>query len=105
MKKLVALLLAAMMLCASVVALAEAPEGYPAVVEGIDFGGAEVVIYDYWTADDSRKAEPTEEEQAQYDYRDWLMATYNVKIRQIQGGDWETCAQEMIQHSSHQTCM
>lgn len=96
MKKLVALLLAAMMLCVSFAALAEAPEGYPAVVEGIDFGGAEVVIYDYWTADDTRKEEPTEEEQAQYDYRDWLMSTYNVKIRQIQGGDWETCAQEMI---------
>ena len=34
MKKLVALLLAVMML--SAMALAEAPEGYPAVVEGTD---------------------------------------------------------------------
>ena len=42
MKKLVALLLAVMML--SAMALAEAPEGYPAVVEGIDFGGATVTI-------------------------------------------------------------
>lgn len=95
MKKLVALVLAAMMLCASV-AFAEAPEGYPAVKEGIDFGGKTVTIYDYWTGSAERVAEPTEEQQAQYDYRDWLEATYNVKIVQIQGGDWGTCAEHMI---------
>ena len=94
MKKLVALLLAVMML--SAMALAEAPEGYPAVVEGIDFGGATVTIYDYWSGDGARAAEPTEEQQAQYDYRDWLMETYNVVIEQKQGGDWNTCAEEMI---------
>jgi len=95
MKKLVALLMAIMMLLACTPVLAEAPEGYPEIKEGIDFGGAEVIIYDYWTTVE-RKDDPSEEEQAQYDYRDWLMETYNVKIRQIQGGDWETCAQEMI---------
>ena len=94
MKKLVALLLAVMML--SAMALAEAPEGYPAVVEGIDFGGATVTIYDYWSGDGARAAEPTEEQQAQYDYRDWLMETYNVVIEQKQAGDWNTCAEEMI---------
>ena len=95
MKKLVALVLAAMMLLACMPVLAEAPEGYPAIAEGVDFGGAEVFIYDYWTADDSRKDDPNEEEQAQYDYRDWLMETYNVKIRQIQKGDWTTNVQEL----------
>ena len=94
MKKLVALLLAVMML--SAMALAEAPEGYPAVVEGIDFGGATVTIYDFWSGPGERVAEPTEEQQAQYDYRDWLMETYNVVIEQKQGGDWNTCAEEMI---------
>ncbi|MBE5809490.1 MAG: hypothetical protein E7318_01000 [Clostridiales bacterium] len=94
MKKLVALLLAVMML--SAMALAEAPEGYPEVVPGIDFGGATVTIYDYWSGDGARAAEPTEEQQAQYDYRDWLMETYNVVIEQKQGGDWNTCAEEMI---------
>jgi len=96
MKKLFALLLAVMMLLTSVAALAEAPEGYPAVVEGIDFGGAEIFIYDYWTASAERKADPNEEEQAQYDYRDWIMETYNCKITQIQRGDWETNVQELI---------
>ena len=94
MKKLVALLLAVMML--SAMALAEAPEGYPEIVEGIDFGGATVTIYDYWSGDGARVAEPTEEQQAQYDYRDWLMETYNVVIEQKQAGDWNTCAEEMI---------
>jgi len=94
MKKLVALLLAAMMLTVSF-AMAEAPEGYPEIVPGMDFGGATVTIYDYWGGND-RVAEPTEEQQARYDYEDWLMETYNVVIKQTQGGDWNTCAEEMI---------
>ena len=96
MKKLFALLLAAMMLLTCTSVLAEAPEGYPEVKEGIDLGGAEVFIYDYWTASADRKADPNEEEQAQYDYRDWIMETYNCKITQIQKGDWTTNVQELI---------
>ncbi len=96
MKKLFALLLAAMMLLTSVAALAESPEGYPEVKEGVDFGGAEIFIYDFWTANTDRKENPNDEEQAQYDYRDWIMETYNCKITQIQKGDWETNVQEMI---------
>ena len=95
MKKLVALMMALMMLLACTPVLAEAPEGYPEIKEGIDFGGAEIYVYDYWTASDERKAEPNEEEQAQYDYRDWIMETYNCKIRQIQKGDWTTNVQEL----------
>ena len=95
MKKLFALLLAVMMLL-SATALAEAPEGYPEVKEGIDFGGAEIFVYDYWTGSADRKEDPNEEEQAQYDYRDWIMETYNCKITQIQKGDWETNVQELI---------
>ncbi|MBR6525628.1 MAG: hypothetical protein IKT57_06630 [Clostridia bacterium] len=95
MKKMVALLLALMMVVACMPALAEWPEGYPEVVEGIDFGGQTIYIYDYWTADDTRKDDPSEEEQAQYDYRDWIMETYNCEIRQIQKGDWTTNVQEL----------
>ena len=86
MKKLVALLLAAMMLCASVLAVAEAPEGYPEVVEGIDFGGRTVKIYTWYSMD--RSENPTEEEQALYDYRDWLMETYNCTIEYEVPYDW-----------------
>ena len=97
MKKLVALLLVAMMLCASMAALAESPEGYPEVVEGIDFGGAKLYIYDYWSSSSNdRKDDPNPEEQAQYDYRDWIMATYNVEIEQVAKGDWGSNSTELV---------
>ena len=86
MKKLVALLLAVMMLSASVLALAEAPEGYPEVVPGIDFGGRTVKIYTWYTMD--RSANPSMEEQDLYDYQDWLMETYNVKVEYEVPYDW-----------------
>ena len=95
MKKLFALLLAAMLLLTSVAALAEAPEGYPEVKEGIDFGGATLYIDYYWTPD-ARKADPTDDEQARYDYRDWIMETYNVKVEERQGGDWGSISTELV---------
>lgn len=96
MKKLVSLLLTVMMLLASV-ALAEAPEGYPEINEKyIQAEKKTITIYDYWSDAGERKEEPSEEEQLMYDYRDWIEATYNVKVQQIQGGDWGTCAEEMI---------
>ncbi len=94
MKKTLALLLALAMLM-TVAAFAEAPEGYPEIVEGIDFGGETIYIYDYWTASADRVADPTDEQQAQYDYRDWLEATYNCKIVQIQKGDWGSNVTEL----------
>ena len=97
MKKLVALLLAGLMLFANIAALAEAPEGYPEVVtEMIQAETTTITIYDYWSGDGARKAEPSEEEQATYDYRDWIEATYNVKINQIQGGDWGSQKEEFV---------
>ena len=96
MKKLVAMLLSLMMLLVCVSAFAEAPEGYPEIKAGVDFGGQQIYVYDYWTANADRVAEPTDEQQAQYDYRDWLEATYNCKITQIQKGDWESNVTELI---------
>ena len=96
MKKILALVLTAMMLLVCCSALAEAPEGYPAVKEGIDFGGKSVWIADYWTGSKDRVADPSEEQQAQYDYRDWINKTYNVDVYQLQDGDWGTCAEQMI---------
>ena len=103
MKRILAMVLAAMLLvgCCSVFgALAdEAPEGYPEVVPGIDFGGMDVYIYDYYTNKewrDKEDEERSEQEQAQWDYRCWIESTYNVHIHDIAKGDWGTCAQEMI---------
>ncbi len=95
MKKLLALLLSAVMIAACCSALAESPEGYPEVVPGIDFGGETLHIRLYW-GPNVRSTEPTEEQQARYDYEDWIMATYNVNIVEEQQGDWDTNPQEMI---------
>ena len=99
MKKLLALILAALMLLACTAALAE-EAAYPEVVDGIDFGGATIYVYDYWTASDERKTDPTEEEQAQYDYRDWIMSTYNCEIHQIAKGDWGSNVTELTNFCS-----
>ncbi len=97
MKKIMALVLAAMMLLACCSALAE----YPAKVDGIDFGGAEVQVLDYWSGDGARVENPNDEQAAQYAYRDWINETYNVNLHQLQGGDWGTCAEEMINFTSN----
>ena len=93
MKKIMALVLAAIMvlgLCSAFAA--EVPEGYPEVIEGLDFGGQTIWIYDWWSSDDenhsARAAEPDEETQLLYDYRDWLEATYNCKIVEAALSDW-----------------
>ena len=100
MKKLVALFLAIMLVSVSAIVLAEAPEGYPEVKEGIDFGGKEIFIHDYWTSSTERKADPNEEEAAQYAYRDWIMETYNCKITQIADGDWGSNATKLTEFVS-----
>ena len=103
MKKIISLVLAAMLLlgCCSFAAAEELPEGYPEKIEGLDFGGQTVYIYDWWSSDDAehstRKADPDEEEQLLYEYRDWLEATYNVKIVNCawDKGGWKESPQEL----------
>ena len=94
MKKIIALVLAAMMLLACCSALAEAPEGYPEIIEGLDFGGADVYIYDWWSGD-TRVDDPDEETQLRYDYIDWLQETYNCTIHETALSDWEGNPQEL----------
>ena len=99
MKKIMALVLAAMMLLACCSALAEAPEGYPEVKEGIDFGGKDIYIYNYWDSADwterYAKLDQTDEIVAQTEYRHWLEKTYNCTLHEIARGDWGSCGQEM----------
>ena len=85
MKKIIALLLAALMLLASVAMAEEMPaKKYP----DLDFGGETVYIYDWWS-NGERNAEPDEDEAKLYAYRDWIEETYNVKIVEIALSDWE----------------
>jgi hypothetical protein len=89
MKKIMALVLAAMMLlgCCSFAAAEDIPEEYPEIIEGLDFGGQTVHIYD-WYSTGTRAEEPTDAQQAQYDYWDWLEETYNVKFDENTLSDW-----------------
>ena len=93
MKKIIALVMAALMLLVSCsFALAEVPEGYPEIIEGLDFGGQTIWIYDWWSSDDenhsARTSEPDEETALTYAYRDWLEETYNCKIVETALSDW-----------------
>ena len=87
MKKLVSLVLAVMMVVLCTISLAETPEGYPKVVEGIDFGGATLYINPYW-GPPARSENPNDDQKLEYAYKDWIMDTYNVKIVEEQLGDW-----------------
>lgn len=89
MKKFLSLILAAVMLLSCVAALAEAPEGYPEIPEGLDFGGETVYIYDWWS-NGKRSENPDEETALLYEYRDWLEEQCNVKIVEDSLGDWGT---------------
>ena len=85
MKKIIALLLAAMMLTACVAVAEEMPEKkYP----DLDFGGETVYIYDWWS-NGERNPEPDEDEAKLYAYRDWINETYNVNVVELALSDWE----------------
>jgi len=86
MKKIMVLVLAAMMLLACCSASAETPEGYPEVKD-IDFGGATIYISPYWDPP-ARSDEPTADQQLEYDYKDWLMEKFNVTVVEEQVGGW-----------------
>ena len=89
MKKIMALVMAAVMLlaCCSFAAAEDIPEEYPEIIEGLDFGGQTVHIYD-WYNNGTRAEEPTDAQQAQYDYWDWLQETYHVVFDENSLSDW-----------------
>ncbi len=80
--------------CIGVTLAEDIPEEYPEIIEGLDFGGATVYIND-WYSTGERTEWPTEEQQAQYDYWDWLEATYNVNIVEQRLGDWDGMVAEL----------
>ena len=101
--------LLATLLCGGwLTASAEVPAGYPAIIEGLDFGGAEVFIYD-WYSSGERVANPNPETQKRYDYIDWLQSTYNVKIREATLSDWagmtEALTDMVAAHDSSRLCI
>lgn len=114
MKKLnvfLAVLTAAVLCMAGMPATAaaqEIPEGYPAIVEGLDFGGATVYIYEWWS-NGQREENPTDMMQLQYDYWDWLEATYNVHVVETSLSDWGgiagALAEKVANRDSSELCI
>ena len=95
MKKFLSLVLAAAMLLTVCGALADETL---AKLDGVDFGGKDVYIYDYWTGTDwaEQNTNLSDEQQLTYDYRKAIEEKANVKVHTIQNGDWNTCAQVLI---------
>ncbi|MCQ2457830.1 MAG: hypothetical protein MJ142_03740, partial [Clostridia bacterium] len=87
MKKIISLILAALMLFVACAALAEAPEGYPEIPEGLDFGGQTVYFYDWWS-NGERMADPDPDTAKLYEYRDWIQEQCNVTIVETALSDW-----------------
>ncbi len=109
MKKIIALLLAAMMLlaCCSFSLAEDVPESYPEVIEGLDFGGATVHIYD-WYSTGERAEDPTDDQQLQYDWWDYLEATYNVKFDENTLSNWDgmvAALQEIVTNQKNDELM
>ena len=104
MKKLISLFLAlVMMLSVCSFAVAEdVPEGYPEIIKDangntIDLGGMQIVVTDYWSAADGTPAEPTNSAaEAQLEFREWCMKTYNFTMIQKSDGDWAANPQSLL---------
>lgn len=52
-----------------------------------DLGGMEIIVADWWTAEEQAEPETAKEEATQ-EYRDWIQETYNFKIRQLGIDGW-----------------
>lgn len=99
MRKTIAFVLALVLLMCTF-AVAESPEGYPEVKEGIDLGGKTIYILDYWSPSkvQPRSTEPTDEEQLTYDWQDWIMENYNVTVKQKSGGSYSELHKAMMEY-------
>ena len=91
-----------LLLCCAGAALADAaPEGYPEVRPGVDFGGKDLYIYTFWDPGDywgeyDAKSEHTDYEEATHAWREWIQETYHVRIREAARGNWNDGHLEMI---------
>ncbi|MBE6023286.1 MAG: extracellular solute-binding protein [Cellulosilyticum sp.] len=65
----------------------------------IDLGGMEIIIRDWWTADE--EVEPTNAfEEAREEYYDWIQETYNFKIKQVAISDWGSVPEDFLNYTT-----
>lgn len=104
---LIGFLLAVLLICT--VSFAEGvPEGYPDIIEGLDFNGQTVYIYDWWSTG-TRVEDPDQYEQIQYAYWDWLEETYHVHVIRTALSDWYGVPDELASmvenHDNSKLCI
>lgn len=64
-----------------------------------DLGGMEIIIRDWWTADE--EVEPTNAfEEAREEYYDWIQETYNFKIKQVAISDWGSTPEDFLNYAT-----
>ncbi|MBO4297808.1 MAG: extracellular solute-binding protein [Clostridia bacterium] len=109
LSKMLALALAALLLLATVPALAETPDGYPELridpLTGApyDFGGIEIWVYDWWSPSDGARQEATNTfTEDTYEYQDWLMETYNFTLKQAAASDWNGNPEALLNYCNEE---
>lgn len=110
LSKLLAILMACVLLVSCAPALAEVPEGYPEILidpntgKPYDLGGEEVYLISWdGSPTGERKEAETAFEQDTYDYQDWLMETYNFTYKKIATHVYEDNAKALLDFASAET--
>ncbi len=77
-----------------------APTEEPDRWAGVDLGGMEIIIRDWWSGE---PGEPKNAyEKAQREYREAMMAKYNFKIKEQAISDWGSAPQDFVDYASAQ---
>lgn len=67
--------------------------------EVYDLGGIDIIIRDWWTADE--EVVPTNAyEEAREEYYDWIQETYNFTIKQVAISDWASTPEDFLNYAT-----
>ena len=69
----------------------------PATGKPYDLGGMEIIIRDWWSAEEAPEPNGAYEEK-RAEYREWIQETYNFKIRELGMGDWGSNPQDFVDY-------
>lgn len=64
-----------------------------------DLGGMEVIIRDWWTADEEKEPSNAFEE-AQQEYFDWMQETYNFTVKQVAVSSWASTPEDFVNYAT-----
>lgn len=81
----------------------ETPWQYQVITDAdgnpIDLGGMEIVLRDWWTADE--ETEPANAyEEAREEYLDWIQETYNFTIKQVAISSWASTPEDFANYAT-----